>query len=141
VANIKSQKKRNITNAKAQERNKAVRSEIKSRVKRAVSTGDDEAVRLAVKRIDSAAQRGVIHKNAAARAKSRLMKKVAAGATGSVRVGARSGQRCVGPRRLSRATRTSITNSPSRSVSPRRSASASASSSIARRTFPLPSRR
>ena len=80
MANIKSQKKRNITNAKAQERNKAVRSEIKSRVKRAVSTGDDEAVRLAVKRIDSAAQRGVIHKNAAARAKSRLMKKVAAGA-------------------------------------------------------------
>lgn len=80
MANIKSQKKRNITNAKAQERNKAVRSELKSRVKTAVASGDDEAVRLAVKRIDSAAQRGVIHKNAAARKKSRLMKKIAAGA-------------------------------------------------------------
>lgn len=80
MANIKSQKKRNITNAKAHERNKAVRSELKSRVKTAANTGDEEAVRQAVKRIDSAAQKGVIHKNAAARKKSRLMKKVAAGA-------------------------------------------------------------
>lgn len=79
MANIKSQKKRNITNAKAQDRNKAVRSEVKRRVKTAVTTGDDEAVRQAVKRIDSAATKGVIHKNAAARKKSRLMKKVAAG--------------------------------------------------------------
>ena len=80
MANIKSQKKRNITNAKAHERNKAVRSELKSRIKAAVSTGDDEAVRQAIKRIDTAAQKGVIHKNAAARKKSRLMKKVAADA-------------------------------------------------------------
>ena len=80
MANIKSQKKRNITNAKAHERNKAVRSELKSRVKTATATGDEEAVRLAVKRIDSAAQKGVIHKNAAARKKSRLMKKIAADA-------------------------------------------------------------
>ena len=83
VANIKSQKKRNLTNAKAAERNKAVRSELKSRVKSAVkSVGDDssdEAVRMAVKKIDSAASKGVIHKNTAARRKSRLMKKVAAG--------------------------------------------------------------
>jgi small subunit ribosomal protein S20 len=82
VANIKSQKKRNLTNAKAAERNKAVRSELKSRVKAAVKTvGDDsneEAVRMAVKKIDSAASKGVIHKNTAARRKSRLMKKVAA---------------------------------------------------------------
>ena len=80
VANIKSQKKRNITNAKAHERNKAVRSELKSRIKSAVNTGDEAAVRDAIKRIDTAAQKGVIHKNAAARKKSRLMKKVAAGA-------------------------------------------------------------
>ena len=80
MANIKSQKKRNITNAKAHERNKAVRSELKSRIKAAVSTGDDEAVRQAIKRIDTAAQKGVIHKNTAARKKSRLLKKVAAGA-------------------------------------------------------------
>ena len=85
MANIKSQKKRNITNAKAQERNKAVRSELKSRVKRATGaigtdTADD-AVKAAVKRIDTAATKGVIHKNAAARKKSRLMKKANAAAS------------------------------------------------------------
>ncbi len=80
MANIKSQKKRNITNAKAAERNKAVRSELKSRVKSAVNDiDDDEVVRAAIKKIDMAAQKGVIHKNAAARKKSRLMKKVNAG--------------------------------------------------------------
>jgi small subunit ribosomal protein S20 len=80
VANIKSQKKRNLTNAKAAERNKAVRSELKSRVKTAVKTvGDDsnaDAVRQAIKKLDSAASKGVIHKNTAARRKSRLMSKV-----------------------------------------------------------------
>ena len=84
MANIKSQKKRNITNAKAHERNKAVRSELRSRMKGATGTigedGNDEAVRAAIKKIDSAAQKGVIHKNAAARKKSRLMKRVNAGA-------------------------------------------------------------
>jgi small subunit ribosomal protein S20 len=82
VANIKSQKKRNITNAKRAERNKAVKSELKTRVKTATATvgsdQHDEAVRLAVKRLDMAAAKGVIHKNQAARRKSRLMKKVAA---------------------------------------------------------------
>lgn len=80
MANIKSQKKRNITNAKRHERNKATKAELKTRVKTANSTigtdDNDEAVRLAVKRIDMAASKGVIHKNAAARKKSRLMKKV-----------------------------------------------------------------
>jgi small subunit ribosomal protein S20 len=84
VANIKSQKKRILTNAKAAERNKAVRSELKSRMKAAVSTigedGNEEKVTAAIKKIDMAAQKGVIHKNAAARQKSRLMKKVNAGA-------------------------------------------------------------
>ena len=83
MANIKSQKKRNITNAKRAERNKAVKSELKTRVKTATATvgsdEHDEAVRLAVKRLDMAAAKGVIHKNQAARRKSRLMKKVAAG--------------------------------------------------------------
>jgi small subunit ribosomal protein S20 len=82
VANIKSQKKRNITNAKRAERNKAVKSELKTRVKTATATigtdDNDEAVRLAVKRLDMAAAKGVIHKNQAARRKSRLMQKVAA---------------------------------------------------------------
>jgi small subunit ribosomal protein S20 len=84
VANIKSQKKRNITNAKRADRNKRVRSELKTRVKTAQATiGTDdnaEAVRLAVKRIDMAAAKGIIHPNAAARKKSRLMKKVNAAA-------------------------------------------------------------
>ena len=80
VANIKSQKKRILTNAKAAERNKAVKSELKTRTKNAVKAvgteGGDEALRLAVKRLDMAAAKGVIHKNQAARRKSRLMKKV-----------------------------------------------------------------
>ncbi len=79
MANIKSQKKRNLTNAKAHDRNKAVRSEMKRRIKTAEHSGDPEDLRLAVKRIDSAAQKGVIHPNAAARTKSRLVKRAAAG--------------------------------------------------------------
>jgi len=84
MANIKSQKKRIKTNLKRQERNKAVRSELKTRVKNAVnaigSDNEDTAVRAAVKRLDTAATKGVIHKNAAARKKSRLMKRVNASA-------------------------------------------------------------
>ena len=80
MANIKSQKKRILTNQKRHERNKAVNAEVRTRTKRATETiGTDdnaEAVRLAVKRIDSAASKGMMHKNAAARKKSRLMRKV-----------------------------------------------------------------
>jgi small subunit ribosomal protein S20 len=80
VANIKSQKKRILTNAKAAERNKAVRSELKTRIKSAVrANGEDngaDALRLAVKRIDKAAAKGIIHPNKAARTKSRLMHKL-----------------------------------------------------------------
>jgi len=80
VANIKSQKKRIRTNAKAAERNRAVKSELKTRLKNArASVGTDanaEDVRVAQKRIDMAAAKGVIHKNTAKRRKSRLMKKV-----------------------------------------------------------------
>ncbi|HEX4982275.1 MAG TPA: 30S ribosomal protein S20 [Ilumatobacteraceae bacterium] len=83
MANIKSQKKRIITNAKRAERNKAVKSELKTRIKNAESTigtdANDEAVRVAVKRIDMAAAKGMIHANAAARKKSRLMHKVNSG--------------------------------------------------------------
>ena len=81
MANIKSQIKRNRQNEKRAERNKSVRSELKTRTKSAVAAieaGDDDAAaktRAAVKRIDSAAAKGVIHKNAAARRKSRLMKR------------------------------------------------------------------
>jgi small subunit ribosomal protein S20 len=81
VANIKSQMKRIRQNERRRVRNKAVRSELKTREKRAVLAAgtEDEAALLQVaqKRIDKAATKGVIHKNAAARRKSRLMKRVA----------------------------------------------------------------
>lgn len=79
MANIKSQIKRNKQNEKRQERNKAVRSELKTRVRVAVAAAEagaddtDDKVRAAVKRIDTAAAKGVIHKNQAARRKSRLI--------------------------------------------------------------------
>ena len=84
MANIKSQIKRNAQNEKRRLRNKAVRSELKTRVKNALTSAETgaensgEAMRLAVKRIDKAAAKGVIHKNAAARKKSRLAKRIAA---------------------------------------------------------------
>ena len=79
MANIKSQIKRNRQNEKARLRYKAVRSELKTRTKRALSAAEEgsadlaEQTRLAIKRIDTAAAKGVIHKNQAARRKSRLM--------------------------------------------------------------------
>lgn len=84
MANIKSQIKRNKQNEKRRIRNKAVRSELRTRTKNAVATAEAgaenaaEAERLAMKRIDKAATKGVIHKNAAARRKSRLAKRLAA---------------------------------------------------------------
>jgi small subunit ribosomal protein S20 len=80
MANIQSQKKRNRQNEKLRVRNKGVRSEIKTRVKHArdaSAAGDENAaelVRIAQKRIDKAGAKHVIHKNAAARRTSRLMK-------------------------------------------------------------------
>jgi small subunit ribosomal protein S20 len=82
VANIKSQIKRNKQNLVRNERNKSVRSELKTRTKAAVAAAEGAAEdaeakhRLAIKRIDEAAAKGVIHKNAAARRKSRLAAKV-----------------------------------------------------------------
>jgi len=83
MANIKSQKKRNLQNARRHERNKAVRSQLKTRIKnadRAAVDGADDAddsVRRAVKALDMAAAKGIIHKNQAANRKSKLMKRVA----------------------------------------------------------------
>ena len=81
MANIKSQIKRNRQNEKANQRNKAVRSELRTRTKHveaALDGGEDaeQLAREAIKRIDQAAAKGVLHKNTAARRKSRLMKKV-----------------------------------------------------------------
>ena len=80
MANIKSQIKRNRTNELARERNKSVRSEVKTRTKHAetaIAEGADNAEELtqaAIKAIDTAATKGVFHRNAAARRKSRLMR-------------------------------------------------------------------
>jgi small subunit ribosomal protein S20 len=82
MANIKSQKKRNLQNARRHEKNKAVRSELKTRIKNAdraaIDSAEDTAdrVRRAVKALDMAAAKGVIHKNQAAKRKSKLMKRV-----------------------------------------------------------------
>jgi small subunit ribosomal protein S20 len=82
VANIKSQIKRNKTNEKARIRNKAAKSEVKTRVKTAVSSAQynydsaAEDLRTAVKRLDKAAARGIIHKNQASNRKSRLMRRI-----------------------------------------------------------------
>ena len=89
MANIKSQIKRNKQNEERHERNKAVRSELKTRAKTAVTAAEagaddaDERLRLAIKRIDKAATKGVIHKNAAARRKSRLVAKAKAASADS----------------------------------------------------------
>jgi small subunit ribosomal protein S20 len=80
MANIKSQKKRVITNAKRTERNKAVKSELRTRVKIVRETKgtpeNAEALRLAVKRLDMAAAKRIIHPKQAARRKSRLMRQL-----------------------------------------------------------------
>ncbi len=87
MANIKSQKKRNLQNETRRMRNKGVRSELKTRVKAAQDAltqgaeDADERLRIAQKRLGKAASKGVIHKNAAARRQSRLMRRRAADAS------------------------------------------------------------
>ncbi|HEY5221802.1 MAG TPA: 30S ribosomal protein S20 [Microbacteriaceae bacterium] len=85
MANIKSQIKRIGTNKKATERNKAVKSEVRTAVRatrEAVAAGDKEkatrALAHAAKKLDKAASKGVIHKNQAANRKSAIAKQVAA---------------------------------------------------------------
>ncbi len=82
MANIKSQKKRVLTSAKAHERNKAVKSEIKTAIKKvdaAVAAGDADsaasAAQHASRLLDRAATKGVIHKNQAANRKSGIVKR------------------------------------------------------------------
>ena len=82
MANIASQKKRNLQNEKRRQRNKAVRAELKTRTKKAenaAAAGEEtaELLNAAIKRIDQAAAKGVMHKNAANRQKSRLTKRLA----------------------------------------------------------------
>jgi small subunit ribosomal protein S20 len=82
VANIKSQIKRNKQNEKARMRNKAVKSELKTSVRKfreAADSGDVEAATLAMRaasvKLDKAVSKGVIHKNQAANRKSAIARR------------------------------------------------------------------
>ena len=80
MPNIKSAKKRVITNANRAARNKAAKSALRTAVKKAdIAIANDsenkaEAVKLACQKLDKAATKGLIHKNNAANQKSRLTK-------------------------------------------------------------------
>lgn len=83
MANIKSQIKRIRTNEKARLRNKAVKSELKTyvrRVREAVAAGDKDAANTALqaasRKLDKAVSKGVIHANQAANRKSAISKAV-----------------------------------------------------------------
>jgi len=83
VANIKSQKKRILTNEKARLRNNAVKSELKTAIRAvntAVESTDKEAAAAALlsagRKLDKAVSKGVLHKNNAANRKSAISKKV-----------------------------------------------------------------
>ena len=83
MANIKSQVKRNRQTVVRNDRNRALRSELRTRSKAAIDaaeSGDEtaarEALRLAQKRIDMAVTKGLVKKNTAARRKSRLSRRV-----------------------------------------------------------------
>jgi small subunit ribosomal protein S20 len=83
VANIKSQKKRILTNEKARLRNNAVKSELKTAIRAvntAVESTDKDAAATALvtasRKLDKAVSKGVLHKNNAANRKSAISKKV-----------------------------------------------------------------
>jgi small subunit ribosomal protein S20 len=83
VANIKSQKKRILTNEKARLRNNAVKSELKTAIRAvntAVESTDKDAASAALvtasRKLDKAVSKGVLHKNNAANRKSAISKKV-----------------------------------------------------------------
>ncbi len=83
MANIKSAKKRIITNNKAKMTNKIHKSVMRTEIKKLenlITEGNKEAaatqLNIVNKRVDSAVTKGVMHKNTAARTKSRLAKKI-----------------------------------------------------------------
>ncbi len=84
MANIKSQIKRNKQNESARERNKSVKSALKTSIRRfreSADSGDTESAqqlaKAANRKLDKAASAGVIHKNQAANKKSSISKRVA----------------------------------------------------------------
>lgn len=85
MANIKSKIKRIKTNEKSRLRNQAVKSELKTfvrKVRQAIAAGDKEAaeaaLRVAARKLDKAVSKGIIHRNQAANRKSKLARQVAA---------------------------------------------------------------
>ena len=83
MANIKSQKKRNNTNETRRGRNKAVKSSVKTSIRKfreAADAGSPDAPELArdaTRALDKAASKGVLHKNQAANRKSAIAKRAA----------------------------------------------------------------
>ncbi len=84
MANIKSQRKRNLTNEKARLRNKSVKSSLKTAIRKfheaAEASDTDKAMALArdaSRKLDKAASKGVIHKNQAANRKSAINRRAA----------------------------------------------------------------
>jgi small subunit ribosomal protein S20 len=110
VANIKGQIKRNRQNERRRLRNKAVRSELKSRIKvadQAIAEGSPdapEALRQAQKRMGKAAAKGRIHKNQAARRTSRLMKRAAGGGGTAKRTTRSTAKKATGTRKKATGT-------------------------------------
>ena len=83
MANIKSQIKRNRQNEKRRVHNRVFRGRARtliSKAQTAIESGSKdtaaEAVKMAISSLDKAAEKGIIHKNNAARRKSRLMKRL-----------------------------------------------------------------
>ena len=84
MANIKSQLKRIKTNEKARQRNKAVKSSLKTSIRRFRTAADAgereaalEALQVASRQLDKATSKGVIHANQAANKKSAMAKRAA----------------------------------------------------------------
>ena len=81
MANIKSAINRNRQNEKRNARNRTVRSEVRTRTRSALEAAEagaedaDAQLQLAIKKIDKAVSKGTMHKNTAARTKSRLIKR------------------------------------------------------------------
>lgn len=82
MPNTKSAKKDLLVHERNRQRNQSVRSRIKTLRQKAIKAvaangiAGEAAVKLALKELDTAATKGMIHKNTAARRKSRLMKKL-----------------------------------------------------------------
>ncbi len=83
MANIASQIKRNRQNEVRRRRNQAIRSEMKTKMRKALETAESgdaaaarEALRLAQQRIDTAVAKGLLHRKTAARRKARLHSRV-----------------------------------------------------------------